>query len=65
MIAINQACREKNIGFILAANMGLYCNIFVDFGKAHKVLDRDGEDTYPFLIQSITKSTPGVVHLVN
>lgn len=26
-----------------------------------KIYDRDGEDTYPFLIENITKSNPGVV----
>lgn len=49
----------------MAGTYGLYCFGFVDFGINHKLHDRDGEDTYPFLIQSISKANPGVVSLIN
>jgi molybdopterin/thiamine biosynthesis adenylyltransferase len=32
LIKLNKACREKNIGFIYAGNLGLYGYTFVDFG---------------------------------
>lgn len=50
MIDINNYCRENNKGFIMAGVYGLYCYVFVDFGNNYKLHDRDGEDTYPFLI---------------
>ncbi|KAL4510464.1 hypothetical protein ABPG72_004618 [Tetrahymena utriculariae] len=65
MIDINNYCRENNIGFILVGVYGLYCYCMVDFGNNYKLHDRDGEDTYPFMISSISKSNPGVVNLVN
>jgi len=50
MIKINQYCRDNSKGFIMAGIYGLYCFGFVDFGINYKLHDRDGEDTYPFLI---------------
>lgn len=40
---LNQACREKNIGFVLAGNLGLYGYTFVDYGENHRVFDATGE----------------------
>lgn len=34
----------------MIGTFGLYSYGFVDFGNNHKLHDRDGEDTYPFLI---------------
>lgn len=62
---INTYCRDNNKGFIYAVTLGLFCSVFVDFGNAYKLHDRDGEDTYPFLIASISKANPGVVYLVD
>jgi ubiquitin-activating enzyme E1 len=39
---LNKACRENNVGFIYAGNLGLYGFAFVDFGEKHKVLDLTG-----------------------
>lgn len=43
LVALNKACHEKNVAFILAGNLGLYGYTFVDFGEAHKVFDGTGE----------------------
>jgi molybdopterin/thiamine biosynthesis adenylyltransferase len=32
LIKLNEACRKKNIPFVLGGNLGLYGYIFVDFG---------------------------------
>lgn len=42
IVELNKACREKNIGFIYAGNLGLYGFTFVDFGENHKVIDPNG-----------------------
>ena len=42
LIKLNDACREKGIGFIAAGNLGLYGYTFVDFGKEHSVFDSTG-----------------------
>ena len=44
LVALNKACHEKNVAFILAGNLGLYGYTFVDFGEAHKVFDATGEE---------------------
>jgi ubiquitin-activating enzyme E1 len=42
LIQLNKACHAKNIGFVLAGNLGLYGYAFVDFGEAHRVFDATG-----------------------
>jgi ubiquitin-activating enzyme E1 len=64
---INEICRnrpKKPIGFIYAGILGLISFCFVDFGDHFKVLDKDGEDVYPFLISNISNTDPGVVTLI-
>ena len=39
---LNEACREKGIGFIVAGNLGLYGYTFVDFGQEHEIFDGTG-----------------------
>ena len=42
LIKLNKLCRQKNIGFILGGNLGLYGYTFVDFGDNHTVFDTTG-----------------------
>lgn len=61
---INEICRtrpQKPVGFIYATSLGLFNVEFVDFGKDFKIYDADGEEVYPYLIQNISKSDPGIV----
>lgn len=55
LINLNKACREKNVGFIYAGNLGLYGFTFVDYGDKHKVLDPTGEQEKSVHIAGITK----------
>ncbi len=32
LVQLNKACHAKNVGFVLAGNLGLYGYTFVDFG---------------------------------
>jgi hypothetical protein len=34
---------SKNLGFLLAGNLGLYGYTFVDFGDNHRIFDATGE----------------------
>jgi len=34
---------SKNLGFLLAGNLGLYGYTFVDFGDHHRIFDATGE----------------------
>ena len=43
LVNLNNACHSKNIGFLLAGNLGLYGYTFVDYGDTHKVFDATGE----------------------
>jgi hypothetical protein len=42
LVDLNNSCRARNIGFLLAGNLGLYGYTFVDFGEAHRVFDATG-----------------------
>jgi hypothetical protein len=53
---LNQACREKNVGFILAGCLGLYGYTFVDFGNNHTVHDQTGEQLKDLIIKNVTQS---------
>jgi ubiquitin-activating enzyme E1 len=64
MLRLNKFCRsqEKPIGFIwTGANLGLYGNCFVDFGDAHVIFDKDGEECHSTIITSISNDENGVV----
>jgi ubiquitin-activating enzyme E1 len=63
LIQLNKACREKNVGFIYAGNLGLYGFTFVDFGEKHKVLDATGEQEKSIHIAGIAKDETGLVYL--
>lgn len=63
VVALNDACRRKDIGFIYAGNLGLYGFTFVDFGNKHLVLDPNGEECLSAHIAGITKDVNGLVFL--
>lgn len=63
LVKLNNACRAKNIGFLLAGNLGLYGYTFVDFGEAHKVFDATGEEGKSIHIAGISQEEVGVVYL--
>ena len=60
---INEKCRKKNIGFIYASILGLSGFVFDDFGTEHTILDYNGEECNPYLIESI--SNDGIVTINN
>ncbi len=43
LVALNKALHAKNLGFIVAGNIGLYGYTFVDFGENHRIFDGTGE----------------------
>jgi ubiquitin-activating enzyme E1 len=42
LVNLNKAFHKKNLGFILAGNLGLYGYTFVDFGESHRIFDGTG-----------------------
>ncbi|XP_074529752.1 ubiquitin-like modifier-activating enzyme 1 [Halichoeres trimaculatus] len=56
-----ELCHSNGIKFIVADTKGLCGQLFCDFGEEFEVLDQDGEAPISAMIQSITKSDPGVV----
>ena len=63
LVKLNQACRQNNVGFLYAGNLGLYGFTFVDFGDNHKVIDPNGEQEKSIHIAGITQDETGVVYL--
>lgn len=63
LIKINEFCRkrEKPIGFIWSGCLGLFGWTFVDFGDAHMVFDKDGEECLSTIITSISNDAKSVV----
>ena len=43
LIKLNEAARNKKVGFIYGGCLGLYGLSFVDFGNNHVVRDESGE----------------------
>lgn len=48
------SAEKKNIGFIVAGNLGLYGYTFVDFGDKFTVFDKNGEANRSTIVTSIT-----------
>lgn len=55
LVNLNKAFHKKNLGFILAGNLGLYGYTFVDFGESHRIFDGTGEESKAIHIAGITK----------
>ncbi len=63
MIAINEACRSQNVGFIVNEVMGVSGYAFLDYGPNFMVNDADGETTKQFIVSSIEQAENPVVHV--
>lgn len=63
LIKINDFCRtrEKPMGFIWTGCLGLFGWTFVDFGDAHIVFDKDGEECLSTIITSISNEEKSIV----
>ena len=61
LIALNEYCRANKIGFIWAGALGLFGWTFVDFGDAHMIFDKDGEECLSTIITSISHDDKGIV----
>jgi ubiquitin-activating enzyme E1 len=59
--SINEICRKKNKGFILAQNLGAYGYTFVDFGEEFTVRDKTGEEHKSFNVVGITRDSKAEV----
>jgi ubiquitin-activating enzyme E1 len=55
--ALLEAAREAKVKVVIAETVGIFARIFVDFGAAFVVNDRDGEDPSECYIKSIDHST--------
>jgi ubiquitin-activating enzyme E1 len=60
---MNEYCRERKVGFILALSYGLTALAFLDFGNKFIVNDKDGEETKQFMIVNISQNEEGVVNV--
>jgi ubiquitin-activating enzyme E1 len=61
LIAANQFCRSKKVGFLLAETMGCAGYVFSDFGKAHIITDDDGEPCKSFIVVSISQEEEALI----
>ena len=61
IIEIDELCRNENIGFILALELGIYGFIFVDFGNNFTIFDETGDEIKEYLIKNISKEKNGKV----
>jgi ubiquitin-activating enzyme E1 len=61
MIDMNEACRAKNIGFILSQTYGPSGFAFLDYGTNFFVNDADGEETKSFIVVNVDKANPAIV----
>lgn len=53
-VQINEFCRARNIGYILAQSYGPSGFVFLDYGNEFMVTDADGEDTKSFIVVNVT-----------
>ena len=65
IIELNNICRENKIGFIYGTELGIIGFCFVDFGENFKYYEKEDEESPNLMINSISKSSPGIVNLVN
>ena len=63
LVSLNNFCRNKTkaIGFIWTGALGLFTHTFVDYGNAHPIFDKDGEECRQAIIASITNDEVGLV----
>ena len=53
LFRINETCRQNNIAFLLAANHGVTCTLFSDFGPTHEIQDATGEPTQTLAVANL------------
>lgn len=60
-IEVNEFCRARNIGFILASSYGAAGFAFLDYGNEFVITDADGEDTKAFIVVNATQTNPCII----
>lgn len=58
---INEECRSKKVGFLLAETMGVAGYVFSDFGEKFLVNDLDGESPKQCIVRDISQEENGLV----
>jgi ubiquitin-activating enzyme E1 len=53
LFRINETCRANHIAFLLAANHGVTCSLFSDFGPEHEIQDATGEPTQTLAVSNL------------
>lgn len=61
LIEWSNICHKNNVGFITASMLGLYGYAFLDYGEAHRVHDKDGEEVRNTIVASISNDENGLV----
>ena len=65
LIQVNNICRQNNIKFIYAINLGLAGYIFSDFGLNHIIFDESGSSQASFNVKNITKEEYGLLVVID
>ena len=65
LINVNNECRNNNIKFIYACNLGLAGYIFSDFGPNHTIFDEFSSTKFSFNIKNITKAEKSLITIDN
>ena len=65
LATVDTQCREHNIKFIYALNLGLAGYIFSDFGDKHIIFNESGSSKQSFNIKNITKGVNGLIKIDN
>jgi ubiquitin-activating enzyme E1 len=61
LIALNNKCRKVGAAFIYTVTMGVFSQVFSDFGEAFVCSDKDGNPPVTFQIESIFQEGENVV----
>jgi len=64
LVRINAFCRQHNVCFIYTLSMGLFGQVFCDFGSSFVVADKDAEQPISTQVESILCSNPAVVKVL-
>lgn len=59
--ALAKVCHARGIFLIIASTVGLFGQVFCDFGPEFEVVDIDGEPCVSVMVAGITKESDGVV----
>lgn len=61
VIEVDEFCRTRGIGFILASTYGPSGFTFLDYGNEFWVSDPDGEETKSFIVVNATQADPCII----